>query len=122
LKLAREWENRGKDCFRHLACEFFRFGARIYQIYQPHFLAEFLLENLKESTSCANADIRKEIISTVKEVVQRSVASLQQNGFTKLNTPDFERILEQLRDFQLVETGLNEFSQKLPIVFAIDQK
>ena len=46
MKLARHWEARGEGRFHDLAGELFRFGARVYQMHQPHFLSEFLLENL----------------------------------------------------------------------------
>jgi len=44
LELVREWERRGVDRFRELATDLYRFGARVYACYQPHFLDEFLRE------------------------------------------------------------------------------
>lgn len=46
LGLAREWERRGVGHFRDLASDLFRFGAQVYACYQPHFLHEFLSEQL----------------------------------------------------------------------------
>ncbi len=46
LSLVREWERRGLDRFRNLASDLFRFGARVYAHYQPHFLDEFVSEQL----------------------------------------------------------------------------
>ena len=46
LSLVREWERRGVHCFRNLASDLFRFGARVYAYYQPHFLHEFFSEQL----------------------------------------------------------------------------
>ncbi len=46
LALVREWEGRGVNRFRNLASDLFRFGARVYACYQPHFLHEFLSEQL----------------------------------------------------------------------------
>jgi tetratricopeptide (TPR) repeat protein len=45
--LARRWERRDIEQFRHLVQDLFTFGARVYQTFQPHFLDEFLLENKK---------------------------------------------------------------------------
>jgi hypothetical protein len=42
----RFWERRGIDRFRSLAVDFFRFGASVYAGYQPHFLHEFVSEEL----------------------------------------------------------------------------
>lgn len=46
LALARRWENRGVSSLRMLAGRLFRFGARLYARHQPHFLNEFLAEQL----------------------------------------------------------------------------
>jgi len=45
LGLVREWEQKGVSRFRAIACDLFRFGARVYAMYQPHFLEEFIHEN-----------------------------------------------------------------------------
>jgi tetratricopeptide (TPR) repeat protein len=45
LGLVRHWEHHGVARFRAVAHDLFRFGARVYERYQPHFLDEFLLEN-----------------------------------------------------------------------------
>src|SRR5262249_40525569 len=46
LSLVRHWEQRGLTHFRGLASDLFRFGARVYGRYQPHFLVEFVRENI----------------------------------------------------------------------------
>jgi hypothetical protein len=46
LSLVRYWEQRGLTHFRGLAADLFRFGARVYGGYQPHFLSEFVRENM----------------------------------------------------------------------------
>lgn len=46
LALARHWTDRGAARPRELAMRLFRFGAGLYRRHQPHFLAEFLAENL----------------------------------------------------------------------------
>jgi tetratricopeptide (TPR) repeat protein len=46
LSLVREWERRGVDRFRNVASDLFRFGARVYACFQPHFLNEFVSEQL----------------------------------------------------------------------------
>jgi tetratricopeptide (TPR) repeat protein len=53
LDLARRWEQKGVARFRGVACDLFRFGARVYAVYQPHFLDEFVLENLDPAHSSA---------------------------------------------------------------------
>ncbi|MBP6506280.1 MAG: hypothetical protein KA257_01835 [Opitutaceae bacterium] len=46
LALVRHWEFHGIQTHRALANRLYRFGAQLYLIHQPHFLAEFLLESL----------------------------------------------------------------------------
>lgn len=62
LALARRWEARGVDRFRRLAYDLVRFGCRVYEMHQPQFLNEFVLENLDPSQSsggfAASPDIR----------------------------------------------------------------
>jgi tetratricopeptide (TPR) repeat protein len=45
LALLRHWRERGVAS-RELTFRFFRFGTQLYRHYQPHFLAEFVRENL----------------------------------------------------------------------------
>jgi hypothetical protein len=51
LALVRTWEREGVTRFRRLACDLFRFGARVYRAYQPQFLKEFIYENIDSSRS-----------------------------------------------------------------------
>ena len=51
LGLVHRWEQRGIDAFRMLAVDFFRFGARVYALYMPQFLEEFIAENMDPARS-----------------------------------------------------------------------
>jgi hypothetical protein len=53
LTLVREWERRGITRFRGVACDLFRFGARVYAAFQPQFLDEFILDNADPARSSA---------------------------------------------------------------------
>ena len=53
LGLARRWEQKGVVRFRALAYDLFRFGARVFAIYQPQFLNEFIAENMDPRQSSA---------------------------------------------------------------------
>lgn len=103
---------RNPDSFVHpelsgLQDDLFRFGARIYQKYQPHFLTEFLLEHLepkRDPDSVVSAQTHRAILETL----WRATAELQREGFAKLNTPRFERLLRDLADLRVVEEKLNQ--------------
>jgi len=49
LALVHHWERQGVVRFRDLALDLFQFGALVYGRYQPHFLPDFVLENLDPS-------------------------------------------------------------------------
>lgn len=54
LALVRYWTARSENAFAPLAVRFFRFGAEIYRRHQPHFLVEFLEENLDAAPTYAD--------------------------------------------------------------------
>lgn len=51
LSLVQLWEKRGITRFRGLAYDLFRFGARLYGTYQPHFLNEFIRDQIDPARS-----------------------------------------------------------------------
>ncbi len=70
LSLVREWERRGIDHFRSLASDLFRFGARVYACYQPHFLREFLSEQLDARQSAPSYVQSREMQDAAREIVR----------------------------------------------------
>lgn len=46
LALVREWPPAERAHLMNLNYELFRFGLLVYRIWQPHFLSEFILENI----------------------------------------------------------------------------
>lgn len=54
LDLVRRWEQKGIARFRGIACDLFRFGARVYARYQPHFLSEFVRDNMDPGQSSSD--------------------------------------------------------------------
>jgi hypothetical protein len=69
LDLVREWERRGVDRFRHLASDLLRFGARVYSDYQPHFLDEFLIEQLDPRQSADSYVQSREMQDAAREIL-----------------------------------------------------
>jgi tetratricopeptide (TPR) repeat protein len=69
LDIVREWERRGVDRFRDLASDLLRFGARVYASYQPHFLHEFLSEQLDPRQSSDAYVQSREMQDAAREVV-----------------------------------------------------
>jgi hypothetical protein len=108
LKLARSWEARGERRLRGLAEELFRFGAHAYQIHQPHFLAEFLLENLDPRQTAGAFPPDQKLHSAASEIIASALAAIQREGFRSINTPRFDRFLERIRELRIAQTRLNE--------------
>lgn len=100
LHLARTWESRGCGQFRPLAAELFRFGALVYQAYQPQFLGEYLQENL------AGGGNERERRAASMEALWREMRDIQRNIFNTVNTPEYSAFLERLRQVRLGEEKL----------------
>ena len=69
LALVRFWEQKGVARFRNVACDLFRFGSRVYLMYQPQFLQEFLDENLDPAASSAAYVQDGDIRAAAQEIV-----------------------------------------------------
>jgi hypothetical protein len=115
MKLARHWEARGEWRFHDLAGELFRFGARVYQMHQPHFLSEFLLENLDPSQSSDAFPVDAEMHAAAGEAIVRALDGIQRDGFQSLNTPRFDRFLKTLRQLRVTEERLAELRHAPPL-------
>jgi hypothetical protein len=68
LELVHEWERRGIDRFRNLASDLFRFGARVYAHYQPHFLHEFFSEQLDPRQSAHSYIQSREMQDAARQI------------------------------------------------------
>jgi tetratricopeptide (TPR) repeat protein len=111
MKLARSWEVRDEHRLRDLAEELFQFGARAYQIHQPHFLAEFLLENLDPRQTAGVFPPNQKLHSAASETIASALAAIQREGFRSINTPRFDRFLERIRQLRIAQTRLDELSR-----------
>jgi hypothetical protein len=69
LALIRRWEQQGVGRFRMLAADLFRFGSRVYLMYQPQFLQEFLDENLDPAASSSAYTEDQDIRAAAQEIV-----------------------------------------------------
>jgi len=108
LALARIWEDRGLTIFKPIEAELFRFGAQIFQKHQPHFLAEFVLENLDPERSPAAARASAPMLQAGFESIARSLQELQARGFAEIGNPGMERTLETLKELRAAEERLRQ--------------
>jgi hypothetical protein len=78
LALVCEWERRGVDHFRGLASDLFRFGAQVYASYQPHFLQQFVGEQLDPAQSSLSYVQCREMQDSAREIMSRLSSSRQE--------------------------------------------
>lgn len=114
LKLAREWEMKNVVRFRPLAGELFCFGVRAYQMYQPQFLGEFILESLDPSQSpgaMANGRMHLEAL----RALWRELRESQKDSSKNSKPAPFSQWLEKLGELSSVENRLNQLSRERPM-------
>lgn len=70
LTIVRHWERQGPSPFRGIAADLFRFGARVYIHFQPHFLSEFVRENLDPEESSQDFVESAEIQDVAHEIAR----------------------------------------------------
>lgn len=66
LALIRLWHKRGATGLRELTLRFFHFGCQLYRFHQPHFLAEFIEENLQAT----DPDFRQVALGAIDAALQ----------------------------------------------------
>jgi tetratricopeptide (TPR) repeat protein len=79
LALVRAWEQRGDARFRPIAYDLFRFGVRVYAIYQPQFVEEFILDQLDPAQS-SPAFVESEEIQSAAQEAQALMQGLLSNA------------------------------------------
>ena len=111
LALAREWETRGAIQLRPLALRLFRLGAQLYRVHQPHFLAEFLLENLDSTPSRGTLATHPELHAIATQALAFACADLQRPRLFVADTPDAEKLLATFRSLRAAQLHLSALSQ-----------
>jgi tetratricopeptide (TPR) repeat protein len=108
LALARQWEARGTDRLRPLALRLFRFGAQLYRVHQPHFLADFLLENIDPETGGTAFAQDPDFRATATEALQEALQELQRPRLLISGSRDAERALDTARSLRAAQQRLAE--------------
>lgn len=96
LALAREWSAKGESALDHVALRLFRFGAQLYRTYQPHFLAEFVLEQIDVD----HATPSPEVIAIARDNLEIALATRPPEPFLIVGDPASERHVQTARELQ----------------------
>lgn len=108
LNLARHWLQKDVPVLQPLAAELFRFGLNAYIMWQPHFLAEFILDNLDPDRTPNTEKQHPAMHQLAAEAVWQAVVAINkeiQNPESKANKPHLQEILQEL---QTAETRLGQ--------------
>jgi tetratricopeptide (TPR) repeat protein len=112
MELARHWNQQGVTYFQPLAGDLFRFGSRIYQVSQPHFLAEFLLDSLDPDRS-PGAPVRDPYMFHIAgESLWNAVVEIEKAVPRASDPEQREALLEVLGELQAAEARLRELREK----------
>ncbi len=107
LALARRWQSRGVPHFRALAARLFHFGAQLYRVHLPDFLAEFLLEHIDpEQSEGAMTDEAFYLIAQESLGLARQDLEARRTVF--LDTPETAQLLQRFRDVRAAEQRVAE--------------
>ena len=96
---------RGEGVAFPLIVDFFRFGSRFYEMHQPQFLAEFLLENVDPENPA--------MIRAAEEAIHRGIHSIRSN-FGFVGTPEHDLILDRLQKLRLAAEKLSMLNIDCP--------
>ncbi len=102
LALARDAENRGAT-LRPLALRLFRLGAQLYRAHQPHFLAEFALENLAPEAFGPDAEFR----SVASETITAALDDLRRPQLLVAGASATEKLLATAAALRSVQKQLS---------------
>ncbi len=105
LALARQFETQGTTNLRPLAARLFRLGAQLYGGHQPHFLGEFVLEQLEFPAFGADA----EFVAIAREAVDATLARLQQSQLFIAGTPASDKRLAASQSLRAARAQLSNF-------------
>lgn len=100
LELARHWAARGTTIFHPLVQRLLVFGLQLYRFHQPHFLAEFIRENVPLADPDTLAVVRTTIDAALDD-------QLLTGRYLTIGDPITERRLQTCRDLEAVRSQLS---------------
>lgn len=105
MALSAIWEKKpSSQTFNHLRRELFAYGCRMYLAYQPHFMAEFLLDVLERDQS--DEAVPEDLRVAGLEALHLAAEVLRQRGPLDLGLGGMDRMLEVLG-------SLNEAAERI---------
>lgn len=105
MGLTAQWAGQG-NAFKDLRLELFHYGCRIYLAYQPHFMAEFLLDVLDPERGSPLLSHVEELHAAALEALAMAAEVLKRRGPLDFGLQKMDRLLE-------VISGLNAAAERI---------
>lgn len=100
MGLTAWWERKG-HAFKELRLELFHYGCRIYLAYQPHFMAEFLLDVLDPERGSALHACAEDLHAAGLDALAMAAEVLKRRGPLDFGLQGMDRLLEVIGDLNL---------------------
>ncbi|HVU15572.1 MAG TPA: hypothetical protein VHD32_01510 [Candidatus Didemnitutus sp.] len=97
LALIRLWAPRVPGVFGLLSRRLFRYGAELYRLHQPQFLAEFIREN---------GAAENELIDIARECLERALADRPAGRWLTIGDPASELYIQRMRELEALHAAL----------------
>jgi len=100
LELIRFWEDKKVPNFRNIARRMFRLGTQLYAAQQPHFLAEFILENIASEAVAETFGKDPEMLALGVSALRHAIQVLEQQmeSYQGAQKEEALRLLEELKE------------------------
>jgi hypothetical protein len=108
MALARHWRRAGESGLEDIEAELFRFGALIYRLCQPHFLAEFLLESLDPVRSPGAPAGEQTVHHIATDALWSATIDLRAQQQADAAQDTQSRLLARLNQYQDAEKRITE--------------
>ncbi|OYW70880.1 MAG: hypothetical protein B7Z37_29370 [Verrucomicrobia bacterium 12-59-8] len=97
MHLAARWEKQGEaKHFRGIRNELFRYGCNLLLAYQPHFMAEFLLDVLDPEQGSSMLAQEADLYQAGLEALDLAAVELRRRGPLDLGLQKMDRLIEVL--------------------------
>jgi tetratricopeptide (TPR) repeat protein len=110
LSLARDFEGAGYAHFRPLAARLFQMGAQLYRVQQPHFLSEFILENLAAPGFATDPEFR----AIAAEALEAALVELKRPQLFIAGSSEADRMLDTARSLRATQQRLTDAPPPAP--------
>jgi tetratricopeptide (TPR) repeat protein len=97
MQLTARWEKQGAaQHFRSMRSELFRYGCKLLLAYQPHFMAEFLLDVLDPAQGSSMLTQADDLYQAGLEALDLAAVELRRRGPLDLGLQKMDRLIDVL--------------------------